>query len=185
MILSNFTSSDSLFLFSAFAWNDHNQRLRLGRDPRPFELFEVTHTKKGTSMLVDARAQSVKDRYLELVEQASQTQEGLDELPIVDETTLYYEAVGGGKKSRVYGIGSQACIFYPHSSSSLSTGSSSEALHVEVRDLHQTLSQVQDREERLQQTLDQVQDREERLQQTLGQVQDNNKELQQSLLEMK
>ncbi|XP_039140187.1 uncharacterized protein LOC120277413 isoform X2 [Dioscorea cayenensis subsp. rotundata] len=78
-------------------------RSRLGRDPRPFELFEVTHTKKGTSMLVDTRAQSVKDRYLELVEQASQTQEGLDELPIVDETALYYDAVGGGKKSRVYG----------------------------------------------------------------------------------
>ncbi|XP_039136103.1 uncharacterized protein LOC120273537 [Dioscorea cayenensis subsp. rotundata] len=83
-------------------------RSRLGRDPRPFELFKVTHTKKGTSMLVDARAQSIKERYLEHVEQVSQTQEGHDKLPIVDETALYYEAVGGGKKSQVYGIGSQA-----------------------------------------------------------------------------
>ncbi|XP_039134340.1 uncharacterized protein LOC120271728 [Dioscorea cayenensis subsp. rotundata] len=90
----------------------------------------------------------------------------LQELPSVELSTLPLIL-----KIRVYGIGSQACIFYPHSSSSLSTSLSSEALHAEVRELRQTLSQVQDREDRLQQTLDQVQD--------------NNKELQQSLLEMK
>ena len=53
----------------------------------------------------------------------------------MDETALNYEAVVEGKKSRVYGIGSQASIFYLQSSQTLSTGSSSEALQAEVRDL--------------------------------------------------
>ncbi|KAM0945063.1 putative transposase, Ptta/En/Spm, plant [Dioscorea sansibarensis] len=72
-------------------------RLKLGREPLPFELFELTHTKKGTSELVDARSQGIKDRYLELVDQASQTQEGPSEPPVMDERALYYEAVGEEK----------------------------------------------------------------------------------------
>ncbi|XP_039117863.1 uncharacterized protein LOC120253626 [Dioscorea cayenensis subsp. rotundata] len=40
----------------------HAEKLRskLGRDPLPYELFEATHTKKGTSELIDTRAQAIK-----------------------------------------------------------------------------------------------------------------------------
>ncbi|KAJ0977711.1 hypothetical protein J5N97_013185 [Dioscorea zingiberensis] len=68
-----------------FYWNEF-QQASLGRDPLPFELFKVTHTKKGTSDLVDARAEAIRfsfyklnivgSSYLQLEDQASQTQEG-------------------------------------------------------------------------------------------------------------
>ncbi|KAJ0968638.1 hypothetical protein J5N97_025555 [Dioscorea zingiberensis] len=35
-------------------------RLRLDRDPLPYEFFKVTHTKKGTCDLIDVRAQAIK-----------------------------------------------------------------------------------------------------------------------------
>ncbi|XP_058006737.1 uncharacterized protein LOC131182105 [Hevea brasiliensis] len=97
---------------------------QLGRRPFPYELFHKTHTRKGTSDMVDSRAQSIKDAFLALKEQSSQPQEGCSDPPIVDEVALYYQVVGGEKKNRVYGIGSQASIFYPSSSH----GSSSRIL---------------------------------------------------------
>ncbi|XP_039121601.1 uncharacterized protein LOC120258302 [Dioscorea cayenensis subsp. rotundata] len=118
---------------------DMDVRLKLGREPLPYELFKVTHTKKGASELIDARSQSIQDRYLELMEQASQTQEGHGEPPIVDEAAVYYEAVGGEKKRRVYGVGSQGSVFYPQISQSLSTGTSSKAVNNEIRELQQTV----------------------------------------------
>ncbi|KAJ0969822.1 hypothetical protein J5N97_022699 [Dioscorea zingiberensis] len=63
-----------------------------------------------------------KDRYLQLEDQASQTQEGGGEPPVVDKVALFYEAAGGEKKHRVYEIGSQKSVFYPQSSCSSSTG---------------------------------------------------------------
>ncbi|XP_021687585.2 uncharacterized protein LOC110669952 isoform X8 [Hevea brasiliensis] len=89
----------------------HNERMRskLGREPLPHELFKETHTRKGTSEFIDARSQAIYDRYLTLKEEMSQPQKELDE------TQLYYKAVGGVKKQRVYGVGSQASAFYPQS----------------------------------------------------------------------
>ncbi|XP_058003979.1 uncharacterized protein LOC110643733 [Hevea brasiliensis] len=125
---------------------------QLGRRPFPYELFHKTHTRKGTSDMVDSRAQSIKaseqDAFLALKEQSSQPQEGCSDPPIVDEVALYYQVVGGEKKNRVYGIGSQASIFYPSSSHGSSSTASyyaqSEAMEEEIQQLHQTIATLKD-----------------------------------------
>ncbi|XP_058009259.1 uncharacterized protein LOC110641535 [Hevea brasiliensis] len=118
---------------------DTQGEAKLGRRPFPYELFHKTHTRKGTSDMVDSRAQSIKDAFLALKEQSSQPQEGCSDPPIVDEVALYYQVVGGEKKNRVYGIGSQASIFYPSSSHGSSSTASycaqSEAMEEEIQQL--------------------------------------------------
>ncbi|KAJ9182522.1 hypothetical protein P3X46_006508 [Hevea brasiliensis] len=83
------------------------------------------------------------DAFLALKEQSSQPQEGCNDPPIVDEVALYYQVVGGEKKNRVYGIGSQASIFYPSSSHGSSSTASycaqSEAMEEEIQQLHRSL----------------------------------------------
>ncbi|XP_057999019.1 uncharacterized protein LOC131177873 [Hevea brasiliensis] len=128
---------------------------QLGRRPFPYELFHKTHTRKGTSVMANARAQSIKDAFLALKEQLSQPQEGCSDPPSVDEVALYYQVVkgargGGGeeKKNRVYGIGSQASIFYPNSSHGSSSTAShhaqSESMEEEIKQLHQTVATLKD-----------------------------------------
>ena len=64
----------------------------------------------------------------ELVSSASQPlDDGSQPLP-VDIDTLYFEAVGGEKRRRVYGLGSRAASIYP--SSYQSTGSSHSSASV-------------------------------------------------------
>lgn len=110
---------------------------------------------------------------MELVDQASQTQEGPSEPPVVDERALYYEAVGGEKKRRVYGLGSQGSILYPDSSQSLSTGTSSRAVHTEIQELRQTIVQLQDTNKELQQKYLEIKDeRDELKQEMLHQMED-------------
>ena len=69
------------------------------------------------------------------MDQASQIQEGDNEPPIVDKKKLFYQPVGEEKKRRVYGVGSQASIFYPQLSQSSSTGTSSKDLPANTRQL--------------------------------------------------
>ncbi|XP_057998959.1 uncharacterized protein LOC131177855 [Hevea brasiliensis] len=49
--------------------------------------------------MVDSRAQSIKDAFLALKEQSSQPQEGCNDPPIVDEVALYYQVVGGRRRT--------------------------------------------------------------------------------------
>ncbi|XP_021611854.2 uncharacterized protein LOC110614596 [Manihot esculenta] len=85
----------------------HQQRMRerLGREPHPHELFEAIHKRKGTDEFVDARSKAI-------YEAATQQQEGSNEPTPINEAQLYYEAVGRQKKSRVYGLGSQASAYF-------------------------------------------------------------------------
>ncbi|XP_021631870.1 uncharacterized protein LOC110629267 [Manihot esculenta] len=96
----------------------HQQRMRerLGREPHPHELFEATHKKKGTEEFVDARSKAIYDKYVQLKEAATQQQKGSNEPTPINEAQLYYEAVGGQKKSRVYGLGSQASAYFHETS---------------------------------------------------------------------
>ncbi|XP_057993115.1 uncharacterized protein LOC131174080 [Hevea brasiliensis] len=125
------------------ATNADRMETQLGRRPFLYELFHKTHTRKGTYDMVDARVQSIKDAFLALKEQSSQPQEGCSDPPAVDEVALYYQVVGGKKKNRVYGIGSQASIFYPSSSYGSSSTTSHhaqlEAMDEEIKQLHQTI----------------------------------------------
>ena len=54
----------------------------------------------------------MQDKYVELKEAATHQQEGSNEPTPINEAQLYYEAVGGQKKSRVYGLGSQASAYF-------------------------------------------------------------------------
>ncbi|XP_043804623.1 uncharacterized protein LOC110627282 [Manihot esculenta] len=87
-------------------------RERLGREPHPHELFEATHKRKGTEEFVDARSKAIYDKYVQLKEAATHQQEGSNEPTPINEAQLYYEAVGGQKKNRVYGLGSQASAYF-------------------------------------------------------------------------
>ena len=72
----------------------------------------------------------------ELVSSASQPLDDGSQPPQVDIDTLYFEAVGGEKKRRVYGLGSRAASIYL--SSYQSTGSShSSASIARVREIVQ------------------------------------------------
>ena len=67
---------------------------------------------------------------------ASQPSDDGSQPPPVDIDTLYFEAVGGEKRRRVYGLGSRAASIYP--SSCQSTGSShSSASVARVREIVQ------------------------------------------------
>ncbi|KAG8661886.1 uncharacterized protein LOC110606300 isoform X4 [Manihot esculenta] len=166
----------------------HAERLRksLGREPLPYELFKVTHTRKGTSDLVDARAQSIKDAFLALKNHSSQPQEGCSEPPIVDEVMLYYQAVGGNKKRRVYGVGSQASTFYSqsfHTSFSSTTSRvQSEALRDELRQLHQTVDVLQQGNQKLRQSLAAMEERNQQCEQLMEKREKQREELIQECL---
>lgn len=73
----------------------------------------------------------------ELVASASQSLEDGSEPPPVDIDTLYFEAVGGEKKRRIYGLGSESAF---HPSSLLSTGNSNE---YQVRQIVENLTAKQ------------------------------------------
>ena len=83
----------------------------------------------------------LQERYLALKENLSQPIEGSEPLQ-VDESEIYLEAVGGLKKQRVYGLGSDASSLY--SNLSFTFGSSAraqqEALEQEVRELRETVA---------------------------------------------
>ncbi|KDP37862.1 hypothetical protein JCGZ_06014 [Jatropha curcas] len=87
---------------------------QLGRGANPIEVFTYTHTKDhDLNTFVDRRAVSVNENYTTAQERlvSSQTDESKAESKI-DEVALYLEAVGGEKKRKVYGIGSQAPQLY-------------------------------------------------------------------------
>ncbi|XP_060189279.1 uncharacterized protein LOC132618233 [Lycium barbarum] len=88
---------------------EHRKRLAVakGRDPTPGEvhLHVHTHDHDGESF-VDERARAVHERYQEILREKSQSQSD------IDQCEAYYEAAGGTRKRRIYGLGSQAKIYY-------------------------------------------------------------------------
>ena len=54
----------------------------------------------------------MQDKYIQLKEAATQQQEGSNEPTPINEAQLYYEVVGGQKKSWVYGLGSQTSAYH-------------------------------------------------------------------------
>ncbi|XP_043804434.1 uncharacterized protein LOC122721304 [Manihot esculenta] len=132
--------------------HQEHMRERLGRDPLPHELFEATHKKKGTSEFVDARSKAIHDRFLTLKEQASQTDNNSSQASRIDEAQLYFEAVGGEKKRRVYGLGSQASVFFPNktfASTSFTSAQQNQDLQNEMADLRCKLQEREDNEQTL------------------------------------
>ncbi|XP_043817374.1 uncharacterized protein LOC122725025 [Manihot esculenta] len=127
----------------------HQQQMRerLGRDPLPHELFEATHKKKGTSEFVDARSKAIH------------TDNDSSQASRIDEAQLYFEAVGREKKRRVYGLGSQASVFFPNktsASTSFTSAQQNQDLQNEVADLRRKIQEREDNEQVLREDNEQV-----------------------------
>ncbi|KDP36509.1 hypothetical protein JCGZ_09335 [Jatropha curcas] len=86
---------------------------KYGREPTPMEVFSYTHTKDHDgNTFVDRRVLGVNENYSTARERVISSQAGSEAESRIDELALYLEAVGGKKKTKVYGIGSQASQFY-------------------------------------------------------------------------
>ncbi|PWA66245.1 hypothetical protein CTI12_AA321330 [Artemisia annua] len=87
----------------------------LKRPPNPFELFVYTHTKNhDQTTFIDKKAKTINDNVLRLREAREANHAEGESSQLVNESALYYEAVGGMKKRNVYGLGSQAFAYYPN-----------------------------------------------------------------------
>ncbi|PWA85852.1 hypothetical protein CTI12_AA145680 [Artemisia annua] len=87
----------------------------LKRPPNPFELFVYTHTKNhDETTFIDKKAKTIYDNVLRLREAREANHAEGESSQLVNESELYYEAVGGVKKRNVYGLGSQAFAYYPN-----------------------------------------------------------------------
>ncbi|XP_073137087.1 uncharacterized protein [Henckelia pumila] len=104
---------------------EHSIKMReeLGRDASAYELFKTLHQKKDGTW-VDARSKAVDDEMNARFLEASQhdADGGSTQNPTPDfQNEVYILAVGGAKKRKVYGIGSQAELLYPEAMSGRAT----------------------------------------------------------------
>ncbi|KAH0748817.1 hypothetical protein KY290_028049 [Solanum tuberosum] len=88
---------------------EHCNKLAIenGRDPTPSELHLHVHTHDhdGKSF-VDERARIVHERYEEILRDKIESESD------IDQRDAYYQAAGGEKKRRIYGLGTQAKSYY-------------------------------------------------------------------------
>ncbi|XP_009784974.1 uncharacterized protein [Nicotiana sylvestris] len=90
-----------------------------GRDPTPSELHLHVHTHgHDEKSFVSERSRLVHEKYQQILQQQTQTQSE------IDQSLAFYQAAGGEKKRRIYGLGSQAKYFY---GSNLCASSGSDA----------------------------------------------------------
>ncbi|XP_019263844.1 PREDICTED: uncharacterized protein LOC109241550 [Nicotiana attenuata] len=95
--------------------------VKKGRDPTPNELHLHVHThgNDGKSFVAE-KSRIVHEKYQEILQQQMQTQSD------IDQCKTYYQAAGGEKKRRVYGLGSQAkCYYGPNLHGSLGSDATS------------------------------------------------------------
>ncbi|KAF2308197.1 hypothetical protein GH714_036699 [Hevea brasiliensis] len=93
---------------------------------------------------VDARAQGIN---------ASQSQELGSEPLIVDSDALYYEAVSGARKRKVYGLGSTTSTFYLGSSSFIAWTLTSDNCNELVQSLQRRLNEKEQREKEMEEEM--------------------------------
>ncbi|KAM3235134.1 hypothetical protein P3L10_015170 [Capsicum annuum] len=81
--------------------------LKIGRDPTPSELHLYVHTHNhDEKSFVGERSRLLHERYEEIVREKVQCESEIDQLE------TYYEAVGGAKKKRLFGLGSEAASYF-------------------------------------------------------------------------
>ncbi|KDP25758.1 hypothetical protein JCGZ_23718 [Jatropha curcas] len=98
---------------------------KYGCEPTPMEVFTYTHTKDHDgNMFINRHALGINENCSTAREHVVSSQAEAEAKLRVDELALYLEAVGGKKKRKVYGIGSQASQFYCDSASYASTATS-------------------------------------------------------------
>ncbi|XP_047266611.1 uncharacterized protein LOC124897625 [Capsicum annuum] len=79
--------------------------LKIGRDPTPSELHLHVHTHNhNRKSFFGERFRLLHERYEEIIWEKIQCESEIDQLE------TYYEAAGGAKKKRLFGLGSEATI---------------------------------------------------------------------------
>ncbi|KAH0651755.1 hypothetical protein KY284_031667 [Solanum tuberosum] len=88
---------------------EHRKKLAIekGRDPTPSELYLHVHTHghDGKSF-VGEHSRIVHEKYEEILREKTTSQSD------IDQCEAYYQAAGGEKKKRIYGLGSEAKTYY-------------------------------------------------------------------------
>ncbi|KAM3356787.1 hypothetical protein P3S68_023501 [Capsicum galapagoense] len=80
--------------------------LKIGRDPNPSELHLHVHTHNhDEKSFVGECSRLLHERYEEIIREKVQCE------PEVDQLETYYEAAGGAKKKRLFGLGSEATSY--------------------------------------------------------------------------
>ncbi|XP_039128910.1 probable serine/threonine-protein kinase DDB_G0286481 [Dioscorea cayenensis subsp. rotundata] len=158
---------------------EHGKKLesKLGRKATPHELFLHTHTKKHDGeTFVDLKSKTINDKMLTLKQHAISTESAsTNSGPTpVDELALYIEAVGGEKKRRVYGLGSQASSYYGCSNSNVNNSTATSTMQ-NNEDLQNELASVRN----------QLQIQEERHQQERQETQQELQQTRQEMAEMR
>ncbi|KAH0655371.1 hypothetical protein KY285_030253 [Solanum tuberosum] len=106
---------------------EHCKRLDIekGRDLTLSELHLHVHTHgHDGKYFVGERARNVHEKYLEILQNQTLTQSDVDQLQ------AYYQAAGGEKKRRIYGLGSQDKSLYGTNLSASASGTDASSSHV-------------------------------------------------------
>ncbi|KAM3217246.1 hypothetical protein P3L10_026689 [Capsicum annuum] len=81
--------------------------LKIGRHPTPSELHLHVHTHNhDEKSFVGDRSRLLHERYEEIIWEKGQCESEIDQLE------TYYEAAGGAKKNRLFGLGSEATSYF-------------------------------------------------------------------------
>ncbi|XP_075494464.1 uncharacterized protein LOC142532040 [Primulina tabacum] len=112
----------------------HSIKMRedLSRDASAYELFKMMHQKKDGTW-VDARSKALdaqmNARFLEASQLDADCESPQNPTPKV-QNELYILAVGGVKKRKLYGVGSQAEVLYPEAISGRATHTRANSMDV-------------------------------------------------------
>ncbi|XP_049394874.1 uncharacterized protein LOC125859217 [Solanum stenotomum] len=90
---------------------EYRKRLAIkkGRDPTPVELHLHVHTHDhDEKSFVDERSRIVHETYEEILQEKMASQSD------IDQSEAYNQAMGGEKKRRIYGLGSEVKNYYKH-----------------------------------------------------------------------
>ncbi|CAI9109168.1 OLC1v1008937C1 [Oldenlandia corymbosa var. corymbosa] len=93
------------------------KEVRDGRPPTAHELFLHTHTKKqDRKTFVDGKSKKINDNVIQLTKRHKanhESVEGDQSHKSMDNDDIFFEAAGGKKKGRVYGLGCQSSTYFP------------------------------------------------------------------------
>ncbi|XP_055959864.1 uncharacterized protein LOC126661676 [Mercurialis annua] len=104
-----------------------------------WNVFKKLHMRKDGSF-VDSKSRDIWEKMEAALSLATQPLED-GTIPEIDIDQIYYNVVGGEKKRRVYGLGSQASIFYPQHLPSTTTSQSGSSTNDEVKKMMESLSE--------------------------------------------
>ncbi|XP_050205029.1 uncharacterized protein LOC126655067 [Mercurialis annua] len=157
--------------FKSILEHTKSMEIENGGEVDPWEVHKKLHKRKD-GKFVDSKSSTINDKMEIAIAIASQLNED-GSMPVVDIRSIYYDVVGGENKKRVYGLGSQASVFYPRNCSyASSSGCRSDDEHTK----QMIEDHFNDQQQNLTQQLDTLREQQESLrkyQDTLHQQQED------------